>query len=80
MQEEKAMIDPANVGAGLYGLMVIFALVIGVLWTFLPFAVFGTKPRLNESIEIQRRILEELRLLRETLERTPASEVNHDQG
>jgi len=43
-----------TVGAG------IFALVLGVLWFFLPFAVFGIKDRLDQLINVSKDIRTEL--------------------
>lgn len=53
--------SPDPLSGGLYTLAMLAAAVIGVLWTLLPFAVFGTKARLDESIRLQRDILDELR-------------------
>jgi len=46
------------VGAGV--VIWLFLMALGVLWFFLPFAVFGTKPKLDK-------ILLELQLLNKTL-------------
>jgi hypothetical protein len=34
----------------LYGIAVTFLLILAILWFCLPFAVFGTQPRLDELI------------------------------
>jgi len=44
---------------GIFGL--IFAGIIIVLWTLLPFAVFGIKDRLDQQIELLKSIESELR-------------------
>jgi flagellar basal body-associated protein FliL len=36
--------------AGLYGIAIIFLLVLAVLWFLLPFAVFGIKPKIDEVL------------------------------
>jgi hypothetical protein len=52
---------------GLLGIYVIFLLVLGVLWFFLPFAVFGTKPKLDA-------VIGELRKLNKTIENMAAQQ------
>jgi len=34
--------------AGIYIFFLLIALLVGILWIFMPFAVFGTKPILRE--------------------------------
>ena len=45
-----------------YGILMIafflFAVVLGILWLILPFAVFGIKKRLDKMIEQNARLLE----------------------
>ncbi|WP_167670807.1 hypothetical protein [Allopusillimonas ginsengisoli] len=35
----------------------LFAIVVGILWVCLPFAVFGIKKRLDEMISLQRQAI-----------------------
>jgi hypothetical protein len=47
---------------GVFGLIVaIFLVVLAILWFCLPFAIFGTKPRLDEQTKLLREILAELK-------------------
>ena len=39
---------------GLYLAAVLFAIVLGILWMILPFAIFGTKPLLRQLISEMR--------------------------
>ncbi len=48
-------------------LWVLFLLVLGILWFLLPFAVFGTKDRLRDLIEENRRSNQELATIRKQL-------------
>lgn len=41
--------------------LAILAIVFGVVWICLPFAIFGTKSRLDEQTRLLRLILKELR-------------------
>lgn len=41
---------------GMVGLVFLFGLVVLILWTLLPFAVFGVKARLDRLIEINRQV------------------------
>ncbi len=43
---------------------VIFGIVLAVLWTFLPFAVFGIKSKLDTVISEQRHTTEAIHMLR----------------
>jgi hypothetical protein len=54
---------------GLVGPLLLLSLVLAVLWTLLPFAVFGIKKRLDESLELQRYMLREMVRQREALGR-----------
>lgn len=50
------MDDFASGSFGLIGVfMFLFVLFLGILWCVLPFAVFGTKPRLDELIREQKK-------------------------
>ena len=35
----------------LYAFVVLFLVVLGILWFFLPFAVFGTQPKIERLIQ-----------------------------
>lgn len=63
----------------LAGPVLFLSLVLLLLWTFLPFAVFGIKRRLDRSIELQERIVRELAGRREALEGTDRAH-RHTQG
>jgi len=49
---------------GLYIVVVLFLFVLAILWFFLPFAIFGTKDKLNELIEETKKTNNELQKLR----------------
>ena len=53
--------------SGLGVLWILFLLVLGILWFLLPFAIFGTKDRLRDMIEEQRRTNQELAAIRKQL-------------
>lgn len=53
--------------SGLGVLWILFLLVLGILWFLLPFAIFGTKDRLRDLIEEQRRTNQELAAIRKQL-------------
>ncbi len=86
------MNDPA-VGAlgGIYLFVVIFMIVLAILWFFLPFAIFGTKGKLDTLIAEMRDMNDQLEELQELLSRgsqpeqmttqEPASDqrLSHDQ-
>jgi uncharacterized membrane protein len=47
---------------GVFGLIVvIFLIVLAILWFCLPFAIFGTKRRLDEQTKLLKEILAELK-------------------
>lgn len=47
---------------GVFGLIVaIFLVVLAILWFCLPFAIFGTKRRLDEQTKVLREMLAELK-------------------
>lgn len=46
--------------ANLTAPLLLLSLVFVVLWTFLPFAVFGIKGRLDRSLELQEEIVRQL--------------------
>ncbi|AFJ03100.1 hypothetical protein Q7C_1960 [Methylophaga frappieri] len=52
---------------GLSVIWVLFLLILGLLWFLLPFAVFGTKDRLRDLIEENRRTNQELAAIRKQL-------------
>ncbi|ANO50691.1 hypothetical protein [Woeseia oceani] len=54
--------DPA--AGGLYLIIVLFLVILGILWFLLPFAVFGTKAKLDALIAETRKTNEELNQLR----------------
>ncbi len=49
---------------GIYLFVALFLLVLAILWFFLPFAIFGTKDKLNELIAETKKTNEELEKLR----------------
>ncbi len=49
---------------GLYAGIALFLLVLAILWFFLPFAIFGTKDKLNQLILETQETNEELRRIR----------------
>ena len=53
--------------SGLSILWILFLLVLGILWFLLPFAIFGTKDRLRDLIEENRRSNQELAAIRKQL-------------
>ena len=46
---------------------VLFLVVLGILWFLLPFAIFGTKDRLRDLIEENRRANQDLAAIRKQL-------------
>ena len=52
-----------GLAGGLGVIVLIFVIVLIVLWTLLPFAVFGTKKLLRQNLDAQEAILNELRML-----------------
>lgn len=52
---------------GLSILWILFLLILGILWFLLPFAIFGTKDRLRDLIEENRRSNQELAAIRKQL-------------
>ena len=54
--------EPALGGLNL--IVVLFLFVLGILWFLLPFAIFGTKDRLNELIAETQKTNAELAALR----------------
>lgn len=53
--------------SGLSILWILFLVVLGILWFLLPFAIFGTKDRLRDLIEENRRGNQELAAIRKQL-------------
>lgn len=58
---------------GSFGLIVIiFLIVLAILWFLLPFAVFGIKTKIDESNQLSKEILTELKYLNaESQDRQP---------
>ena len=56
-----------NEAAGILGILVLFAWIFGfvlaVLWLFVPFAIFGIKPKLDALIAVQRQQAEMIHTL-----------------
>ena len=52
---------------GLGILWILFLVVLAILWFLLPFAIFGTKDRLRDLIEENRRSNQELAAIRKQL-------------
>jgi len=51
--------------SGGFGIMItLFLFILGILWFMLPFAVFGTKDKLNELIQETKKTNEQLSALR----------------
>lgn len=48
------------------GVVVVFLIILGILWLLLPFAVFGTKRKIDQMLRVQNKMLESLKRL-ETL-------------
>ena len=75
---------------GMYILVVLFLVVLAILWFILPFAIFGTKSKLDELIREMRRTNTQLEKLRKqfpakthsdstaSIEAAPV-ELSHDQ-
>nr|MBS0020051.1 hypothetical protein [Gammaproteobacteria bacterium] len=59
---DQATLDPITLVVG------VFLVILAILWFCLPFAIFGTKAKLNELIVETRRTNEELALLRRQLD------------
>jgi hypothetical protein len=82
--------DGSNFG-GLIYILVIFLLVLSFVWCFLPFAIFGTKPRLDKLVEESEKtnmwiqeLTVEIKLLRQELakDKQPVSRhitFNHEE-
>jgi hypothetical protein len=67
------MLDMINSSMGIVG--VLFVSLILLLWTLLPFAVFGIKDRLDREIALLKAIRDELRKSTET-NKEPAHNAN----
>jgi len=50
-----------NLGGGLMLIFVLLGAFILMLWILLPFAVFGIKDKLDKQLELDRKILKELK-------------------
>ena len=76
---------------GMYILVVLFLIVLAILWFILPFAIFGTKGKLDELIRETRRTNSQLEKLLNrfpvttrsdstvSIEEPPVLELSHDQ-
>lgn len=53
--------------------VLIIGIAVGILWVGLPFAVYGIKKKMDESRELQERLLQELFWLRQTVETIPGA-------
>lgn len=56
---------------GIYLFVVLFLVVLAILWFFLPFAIFGTKPKLDALIHEMKLMNVELGKLRDQLTTLP---------
>lgn len=52
---------------GFYALLIIFLFFLGVLWLLMPFAVFGTKDKLDELIKETKANTDAVKALHETM-------------
>lgn len=73
-----------GLSSGLILALIFFVLVISIVWCFLPFAIFGTKPRLEKIIEENERtnvwmqeLTVEIKLLRQELANSKRPESRH---
>ncbi len=49
--------DPFFAGMGIFSFVfIIFAIIISILWTMLPFAIFGIKNRLDKLIDLLEKV------------------------
>ncbi len=62
---------------GLTIFVVLFLIVLAVLWFLLPFAIFGTKDKLNELINETKRTNEELKKIREEISGPTRMDSDH---
>lgn len=51
-----------------YGIFVLLAVAIAVLWVVMPFIIIGIKNRMSESISVQSDILREIKNLRRDID------------
>ncbi len=56
---------PAEIGGGIFLFVVIFLVILVILWFLLPFAIFGTKAKLDTLIQEMRKANTQLEKLRE---------------
>ncbi len=49
-------------GFGIIGIiLLIFSIIVGILWSILPFAIFGIKPKLDKIIQLLEEINKKLK-------------------
>jgi hypothetical protein len=56
-----------NIDTGLGVITVFFLVVLAILWFFLPFAIFGTKALIQESIDEQKALRKSIDDLHKTI-------------
>lgn len=57
----------SNIDTGLGVITVFFLVVLAILWFFLPFAIFGTKALIQESIDEQKALRKAIEDLHKTI-------------
>jgi len=57
----------SNIDTGLGVITVFFLVVLAILWFFLPFAIFGTKALIQESIDEQKALRKSIDDLHKTI-------------
>jgi hypothetical protein len=72
------MMNQGTVGAlgGVYLFIVLFLVILAILWFFLPFAIFGTKAKLDLLIQEMKRTNAKLEQLQEQIG-GPANPISH---
>lgn len=63
----------------IYPLLVFLVIFLLVLWIFMPFAVFGLKPRIDDAVNELRQIRAELATLNKQLRDSAGHNVTPDQ-
>lgn len=71
------MAEAANTIGWLYFVAIIFLFVLVVLWFLMPFAVFGTKPKLDVLIAEQRETNAKLAAIAELLRDAKTPTLDH---
>jgi hypothetical protein len=64
--------------AGLYLIWVLFLTVLAIVWILLPFAIFGTKPKLNAVVEQLRAVNSQLVKTNELLSQRAAGAIREE--